>query len=228
MPHQNCERQSRCKILVTLFHSLLVIALLDIKLPTVNAVPTVGEDAATGAGVPAGNEEKRNWQALQGPWGKRAAHYGTPLMPETIEQEEDERLVPLLISNGEREEPFLKYSMMYLTNAGTLDRLLNDRQQEEQNGLRYNDDLLTSIEENEGFTNNNNNNDDNALLTEKRAWNKMNAAWGKRRNAPTWNKFRGAWGKREPGWNNLKGMWGKRASKDWGKLHGGWGKRALN
>ncbi|XP_054733458.1 allatostatins MIP-like [Anastrepha obliqua] len=227
MNHSHCERQSKCKFLPTIFHVLLVTTILKIKFSAVNAASAVGEDAATGVVLSTGNEEKRNWQALQGPWGKRA-HYTGPTLPEANnEQEDDERLVPLLISNGERDEPFLKYSMMYLTNAGTLDRLLNEKQ-EEQSGLRFNDELPTSIEDNEGFITNNNNNGDNDLLNEKRAWNKMNTAWGKRRNTPTWNKFRGAWGKREPGWNNLKGMWGKRSSKDWVKLHGGWGKRALN
>nr|XP_014098480.2 allatostatins MIP [Bactrocera oleae] len=219
MHYPTSERQSRYKCLTTIFHALLIIAAVNMKLAGV-----LGEEAVTGVALPAANEDKRNWQALQGPWGKRA-HYAGPTLPEMNESEDDERLVPLLISNGERDEPFLKFSMMYLTNAGTLDRLLNDRQ-DEQSGLRINDDLVTSMEDIEGYGNNND--DNNTPLSEKRAWNKMNAAWGKRRNAPTWNKFRGAWGKREPGWNNLKGMWGKRSSKDWVKLHGGWGKRALN
>lgn len=217
---------------------------MNLKLAT-----ALAEEASAGVALPVANEEKRNWQALQGPWGKRA-HYNEHTLPESSEPEDDERLVPLLISNGERDEPFLKFSMMYLTNAGTLDRLLNDRQ-EEPSGMRMSDDLITSFEDNDGFANANDDHDN--LLNEKRAWNKINAAWGKRRNAPTWNKFRGevfellkyylflfqnaflcisipvgAWGKREPGWNNLKGMWGKRSSKDWAKLHGGWGKRSLN
>ena len=58
---------------------------------------------------------------------------------------------------------------------------------------------------------------------EKRAWNSMNGAWGKR----TLNKFRGT-GKREPGgnWNNLRGLWGKRSNdlRSWNKLSSAWGK----
>ncbi|CAD7003563.1 unnamed protein product [Ceratitis capitata] len=219
MHNQKCEGQSRCKFFNTISHILLIIAIMNLKLAT-----ALAEEASAGVALPVANEEKRNWQALQGPWGKRA-HYNEHTLPESSEPEDDERLVPLLISNGERDEPFLKFSMMYLTNAGTLDRLLNDRQ-EEPSGMRMSDDLITSFEDNDGFANANDDHDN--LLNEKRAWNKINAAWGKRRNAPTWNKFRGAWGKREPGWNNLKGMWGKRSSKDWAKLHGGWGKRSLN
>lgn len=57
---------------------------------------------------------------------------------------------------------------------------------------------------------------------EKRAWNSMNGAWGKR----NWNKFRST-GKREPGnWNNLRGLWGKRSNdlRSWNKLSSAWGK----
>lgn len=57
---------------------------------------------------------------------------------------------------------------------------------------------------------------------EKRAWNSMNGAWGKR----NWNKLRGT-GKREPGnWNNLRGLWGKRSNdlRSWKKLSPSWGK----
>lgn len=59
-------------------------------------------------------------------------------------------------------------------------------------------------------------------FVEKRAWNSMNGAWGKR----TWSKFRGT-GKREPGnWNNLRGLWGKRSNdlRSWNKLSSSWGK----
>ncbi|XP_067642526.1 allatostatins MIP [Eurosta solidaginis] len=216
MFQQKCERRERSKFLTKIFQTLFVLTILNAKLPSISAL---GVNAATSASSSAANEEKRNWQSLQGPWGKRA-HYAGPMLPQTVEQEYEDQLVPLLISNGERDEPFHKYSMMYLTNAGTLDRLLQEKQ-EEQNGLKWNDDLITSMEDNDST-------DENMLLNEKRAWNKINTLWGKRRNAPTWNKFRGAWGKREPGWNNLKGMWGKRSSKDWTKLQGGWGKRSLN
>lgn len=57
---------------------------------------------------------------------------------------------------------------------------------------------------------------------EKRAWNSMNGAWGKR----DWNKLRST-GKREPGnWNNLRGLWGKRSNdlRSWNKLSSAWGK----
>lgn len=57
---------------------------------------------------------------------------------------------------------------------------------------------------------------------EKRAWNSMNSAWGKR----NWSKYRGT-GKREPGnWNNLRGLWGKRSrdTRSWNKLSQAWGK----
>lgn len=56
---------------------------------------------------------------------------------------------------------------------------------------------------------------------EKRAWNSMNGAWGKR----NW-KARGT-GKREPGsWNNLRGLWGKRSSNPkWNQLTSAWGRK---
>lgn len=57
---------------------------------------------------------------------------------------------------------------------------------------------------------------------EKRAWNSMNGAWGKR----NW-KVRST-GKREPGsWNNLRGLWGKRSSspKNWNHLSSAWGRK---
>lgn len=58
-------------------------------------------------------------------------------------------------------------------------------------------------------------------LAEKRAWQSMNGAWGKR----DYNRFRGT-GKREPGnWNNLRGLWGKRSDpRSWNKLSSAWGK----
>lgn len=63
--------------------------------------------------------------------------------------------------------------------------------------------------------------DDDAPM-EKRAWNSMNQAWGKR----AWNQLRGSgWGKRDPdNWNNMRGLWGKRAEK-WGKLSSAWGRK---
>ena len=44
---------------------------------------------------------------------------------------------------------------------------------------------------------------------EKRAWQSMGNAWGKR----NWSQMRGSgWGKREAGnWNNMRGLWGKRS-----------------
>jgi hypothetical protein len=44
---------------------------------------------------------------------------------------------------------------------------------------------------------------------EKRAWQSMGTAWGKR----NWSQMRGSgWGKREAGnWNNMRGLWGKRS-----------------
>jgi hypothetical protein len=44
---------------------------------------------------------------------------------------------------------------------------------------------------------------------EKRAWQSIGNAWGKR----NWSQMRGTgWGKREAGnWNNMRGLWGKRS-----------------
>jgi hypothetical protein len=44
---------------------------------------------------------------------------------------------------------------------------------------------------------------------EKRSWQSMGNAWGKR----NWSQMRGSgWGKREAGnWNNMRGLWGKRS-----------------
>lgn len=57
-------------------------------------------------------------------------------------------------------------------------------------------------------------------LNEKRSWNSINGAWGKR----NWNRYRGT-GKREGNWNNLRGLWGKRSGeRTWNKLSSAWGK----
>lgn len=63
---------------------------------------------------------------------------------------------------------------------------------------------------------------DDANTMDKRAWNQMNNAWGKR----DWNQLRGSgWGKREAAnWNNMRGLWGKRAEK-WNKLSSAWGRK---
>jgi hypothetical protein len=59
---------------------------------------------------------------------------------------------------------------------------------------------------------------------EKRAWQSMNNAWGKRAS----RQFRGvgSW-KREPGnWGNLRGLWGKRSTNpQWSKLSSAWGRK---
>ncbi|XP_075160640.1 myoinhibiting peptide precursor [Haematobia irritans] len=155
--------------------------------------------------IDGGIDEKRSgWQSLQGSWGKRSS--------QDLEYTEGDNILPVLIAGM---DPRSKVQLAYLTNAATLEHLVNPQEYAVNSGET--NDL-----------------DDN-VLNEKRAWKNLNVAWGKRRNGPTWNKFRdifsfqsGSWGKREPNWNNLKGMWGKRASKDWQKLHGGWGKRSIS
>lgn len=51
--------------------------------------------------------------------------------------------------------------------------------------------------------------DDYDTLIDKRAWNQMGTAWGKR----DWSQLRSnGWGKRESAnWNNMRGLWGKRS-----------------
>lgn len=75
--------------------------------------------------------------------------------------------------------------------------------------------LLNQAEDNDYAT------EENDTPIDKRAWNSMGTAWGKR----DWSQLRGnGWGKRETGnWNNMRGLWGKR-SPGWNKLSSAWGK----
>jgi hypothetical protein len=85
--------------------------------------------------------------------------------------------------------------------------------------LRNYADQLSRVEDNEYIPNDMS---EGYEPLEKRAWNQMNSAWGKRE----WNQLRGnGWGKRENAkWSQLQGGWGKRADK-WSKLSSAWGRK---
>lgn len=139
------------------------------------------------------NMQKRSWQQLQGAWGKRAmANGGWNIEPTDDNSIIAERWIPIVTASGgpfatkEDHPEILKYSLIYLTNGDTLDQLANKQQHQvfEANSNEdgtIDDDLLASMDVS----------DNDNILNEKRNWKSMNAAWGKRRNAPSWNKFRG-------------------------------------
>lgn len=96
-------------------------------------------------------------------------------------------------------------------NHQNIDNLDNFRNSYNEPNNRFSDyNMISDFDDFEG-----------SQPVEKRAWNSMNGAWGKR----NW-KARET-GKREPGsWNNLRGLWGKRSNpKNWNQLTSAWGRK---